>query len=508
MKLVIVESPLKAKRLAAFLGAGWHVEVCRRHIRDLPPEALGVEIHHDFRPIYQPVKGQAAQLRRLQKSVEKTDAVYIATAPDREGEAQAWHLIEALKPAQPVYRVRFDVMTEAAVREALDQPHDLDLNQVEAWQTRRILDRLTGYCLTSLVSRVLHGDFPVTAAFAAALRFIIAQEREIERFNGEPHWTLTLKLAAKQGTVEAKLCRMKGYMQPFYNRQHLDKLVGLLKAAQFRVSVVGQSEIIQHPRAALTLQTLQPIAAERWKLSPERTQRLLWLLYETGWICHPASSVLAPTDSNRKPEDGNGMSAKLYRLIWQRFMAAPLPAARYAVRNALIAVVKNQPLPVDFCVQEQRLIAEGYLQVDPELREPDIDLPSLNEGDVLQLVDWHIEKHVPAVPVRYTAATLPEAVDVRALIQGGYIELREDTLHATEKGWQLHDFLINRATDLFSWEQLAVRSNAIEQVAAGEATRLGVLRDFWTVLQPLLAKALPAKLPRQPLIFHPGGTHG
>jgi DNA topoisomerase-1 len=460
VKLVIVESPAKAKQIAGYLGEGWRVEACRGHVADLPDDALGVEVDADFRATYTVLPGNGNLVKRLQKAIREAEAIYVATDPDREGEAIAWHLLRLAQVGKnkPVYRAAFHAITQAAVRDAIAHPRPLDLNLVEAQQTRRIVDRLVGYLASPLAAKALAGRFSAGRVQSVCLRLVVEREREIANFITQSYWTLALDLKADGIPFTVKLHQIQGAEPSFPTREPLDKLAALLGGSQIWVGRAGKALRQRPPLPPFTTAALQQAAAKGLGLSPERTMMLAQTLYEAGWITYhrtdggavaPEAQVAArehinqsygadylppepptytaksanaqeaheairPTDVNRLPDDVEGDGAVLYALIWRRFVASQMSPAIYTVTGAQVYAGKQveQPFPLEFRAQGRTLQFDGFLKVYEEPTDEDDDplsdspLPDLHEGQMLTLVAPQIAEHQTRAPARYTEAAL------------------------------------------------------------------------------------------------------
>ena len=470
MKLVIVESPAKSKKIAGFLGSGWRVEACLGHVRDLPEAELGVEVAADFRPTYEVLPGKGNVVKKLLKAIKDAEAVYIATDPDREGEAIAWHLLKLanVPKDKPVYRALFHAITEDAVREAVAHPRALDVNLVEAQQARRIVDRLVGYLASPLAAKALDGKFSAGRVQSVCLRLVVEREHEIETFTPETYWTLALKLAADGTEFTAKLYRVKGADSAFKTREPLDKLVTLLQLAQVWVGKAGRSVKARQPLPPFTTSSLQQAASKGLGLSPDKTMALAQTLYEQGWITYmrtdgvsiapeaqtaardyiarehgadylppepptytvktanaqEAHEAIRPTDVNRLSKDVVGDGAALYALIWKRFIASQMSPALYTITGAVIYAGKaqGQPFPMEFRAQGRSLLLDGFLKVyeEPadegeEGNEETGTLPPLKDNQLLQLVAPQVEEHQTRSPARYTEAALVQALEQRGI---------------------------------------------------------------------------------------------
>jgi DNA topoisomerase-1 len=470
MKLVIVESPAKSKKIAGFLGQGWRVEACLGHVRNLPETELGVEVAADFRPTYEVLPGKGNVVRRLLKAIKDAEAIYVATDPDREGEAIAWHLLKLanVPKDKPVYRALFHAITQDAVREAVAHPRALDVNLVEAQQARRIVDRLVGYLASPLAAKALDGKFSAGRVQSVCLRLVVEREREIETFTPETYWTLALRLAADGAEFTAKLHRVKGADSAFKTREPLDKLAVLLQTAQVWVGKAGRSVKARNPLPPFTTSALQQAASKGLSLSPDKTMALAQTLYEQGWITYmrtdgvsiapeaqaaardyiarehgpdylppepptyavktanaqEAHEAIRPTDVNRLPQDGDGTGAALYALIWKRFIASQMSPALYTVTGAVIYAGKaqGQPFPMEFRAQGRSLLFDGFLKVyeEPaddgeEGNEETGTLPPLKDNQSLKLVAPLVEEHQTRSPARYTEAALVQALEQRGI---------------------------------------------------------------------------------------------
>jgi DNA topoisomerase-1 len=460
VKLVIVESPAKANQIAGYLGESWRVEACRGHVADLPDDALGVEVDADFRATYTVLPGNGNLVKRLQKAIREAEAIYVATDPDREGEAIAWHLLRLAQVGKnkPVYRAAFHAITQAAVRDAIAHPRPLDLNLVEAQQTRRIVDRLVGYLASPLAAKALAGRFSAGRVQSVCLRLVVEREREIANFIPQSYWTLALDLTADGVPFTVKLHQLQDKEPNFPTREPLDKLATLLGNAHLWVGRAGKSTRQRPPLPPFTTAALQQAAAKGLGLSPERTMTLAQTLYEASWITYhrtdgvavapeaqaaarayieraygadylpseaptytvktanaqEAHEAIRPTDVNRLPSETEGDGAALYALIWHRFIASQMAPAIYSVAGAQVYAGKQveQPFPLEFRAQGRTLQFEGFLKVYEEPPDEDDDtlsdslLPDLHEGQLLTLVVPQIAEHQTRAPARFTEAAL------------------------------------------------------------------------------------------------------
>lgn len=556
MKLLIVESPAKAKKIAHFLGEAWRVEACLGHIRDLPETELGVEVEKGFQPTYEVLPGKGNVVRRLLKAMKDAEAVYLATDPDREGEAIAWHLLELarLPKSKPIYRATFSAITAEAVRSAVEKPRSLDANLVEAQHARRIVDRLVGYLASPLAAKALDGKYSAGRVQSVSLRLVVEREREIEVFTSEPFWTLALKLEADGIPFTAKLVRLKGTELPFKSRDLPDKLIALLRDAVVWVEKAGAKERLRAPLPPFTTSSLQQAAAKGLGLSPERTMTLAQTLYEAGLITymrtdgvaiapeaqaaarefiqrdygkdyHPptpptyavkaanaqeAHEAIRPTDVHRLPQGVEGDGAALYALIWRRFVASQMQPARYHTAGAVIYAGKKQgqPFPMEFRAQGETLLFDGFLKVyeepldEGDEREASAVLPPLQAGQTFTQCTPEVTEGATRAPARYTEAALVQALErhgigrpstyagmVKIIKEKGYVKVEKRRLVPTASGIALCDFLTAHFGDVLAYDYTARLESGLDEIAAGERTRLEVLQTFWHGFQPQLRTA-------------------
>ncbi len=577
MKLMIVESPAKSKKIAGYLGEGWRVEACLGHICDLPEAELGVDVTADFRPTYTVLSGKGNLVKRLLKAIKEAEAVYVATDPDREGEAIAWHILKLanMPKEKPVYRVMFHAITKESVIEAVAHPRALDVNLVEAQQTRRIVDRLVGYLASPLAAKALNGKFSAGRVQSVCLRLVVEREREIEGFTPESYWTLALKLGADADEFTAMLYQIKGADSSFKTREPFDKLVALLSQAQFWVGNTGRTVKARHPLPPFTTSSLQQAASKGLGLSPEKTMVLAQTLYEQGLITYmrtdgvlvateaqsaardyitrehgadylppelptytvktanaqEAHEAIRPTDIQRLPQEAKGDGAALYGLIWKRYMASQMASALYSLTGAIIYAgkVQGQPFPMEFRAQGRSLLFDGFLKVyqepadEGDQAEVDGMLPLLSENQPLKLVAPQVEDHQTRAPARYTEAGLVQALEqrgigrpstyasmVKTVKDKGYVKLSQKRLVPTEDGMRLCDFLTTHFAGVLAYDYTAQLEEQLDGIAAGDITRLNVLRGFWDGFQPQVVQAtedalaqLKGRVAPKPLMLHP-----
>jgi len=470
--VVIVESPAKSRTLGAILGGSYKVVASMGHVRDLPEGELGVNIEEDFKPRYQILPDRRPVVSSLQKAVSKARTVYLASDPDREGEAIAWHLSHALKLEDP-RRLELHELTRAAVEKALQNPRAVNLDLVNAQQARRVLDRLVGYSLSPLLWRkLLRTNLSAGRVQTVALRMLCEREREIRAFIPEEYWNIhgLFALSGSEDEIWAKLLLQtrSGRKFKIENAAQADSLISELRAAEFRVGAVSQQIRETAPLPPFITSTLQQDASTRLNLSPRRTMRIAQQLYEglnigpeghVGLITYmrtdsprvahqaqesarafirsafadryvpdeprqyrarkgaqEAHEAIRPTSVGRTPESMaqymNAEQLRLYELVWRRFLASQMSSAQVEVTTA--DFFANDYVFRASCA---RVIFAGFYKVYPpiagigSLDEGSEAVKRLQEGQPLQLLDLCREQKFTEPPARYTEASLIRALE-------------------------------------------------------------------------------------------------
>ncbi|MYC82576.1 MAG: type I DNA topoisomerase, partial [Acidobacteria bacterium] len=383
--LVIVESPAKARTINRYLGKDFSVEASMGHVRDLPQKKLGVDLDNRFQPTYELIPGKEKVIRALKSAARGVDSIYIATDPDREGEAIGWHLAEALSDNnRKFFRVLFNEITQKAIRQAFDRPGEIDSRLVDAQQARRILDRLVGYKISPLLWKKVRRGTSAGRVQTAALRLVVEREREIEAFESREYWTITANLSASQPPpFEARLQKFKRKKIEVGNREQAQDIVQALNGASFTVEAVTTKEKKRNPVPPFITSKLQQEASRKLRFPVKKTMRVAQSLYEgiklgqegsIGLITYmrtdslrvsndalgeartyidqnygkqylpakaryyrsrkdaqDAHEAIRPTSAARRPEEIREFLSidefKLYKLIWQRFVASQMKAA-------------------------------------------------------------------------------------------------------------------------------------------------------------------------------------
>jgi DNA topoisomerase-1 len=538
MNLVIVETPAQAKCVANVLGENWQVEPCYGAVRDLPADTLGVDVRHDFRPTYTLLPRKGNLVRRLMRDISKADAVYIATPPDRAGEATGWHLL-ALSPVlenKPVYRILLKALIPDAIRAAFDNPRSLDMNAVEAEETRRIADRLVGYLVSPLASKALNAETSLSLVDMVCLGLLVERERAISSFTSDTTWILGARLTADETEFEVRLCNANGSTLTFNSQQQADKLAALLANVSFWVDKAAVRARERPAPQAYTSQTLLAEAALHLGFAPNRLLSVAQTLYEAGWITFPNTDSVAatseavgagrayilrefgtdylptesgdpnapigmecirPTDVSHLPEDLPGDGAILYGLIWRRFVASCMTSAQYRLSAARIfsGVSREKPFPFEFRTQGRMLAFDGWQRVlsDRVEAEHGSYLPQISDGTPLKLIDVHVYERASQVPARYTSAGLIATLlahgfgrpavwvsAVNSLTNSGHVQIGDERIMPTENGIALAGFIATHFADVLSLGASIDMERAFERVAKGETNRPEVLQQFWT----------------------------
>ena len=472
-KLVIVESPAKAKTISKYLGDDYEVTASMGHIRDLPASQLGIDVEHGYTPQYISIKGKEKLIKELKSKAKHADGVLLATDPDREGEAISWHLanILGLDPHEP-NRVTFDEITKKGVKEGMAHPRAIDEDLFNAQQARRILDRLVGYKLSPFLWRKVRRGLSAGRVQSVAVRLIDDREKEIENFKPEEYWTLDAQLLDEPShkTFTAHYYGKNGKKFEPSSREEIDAVIADTKSAVFVVKSVKRADKQRSPSPPFTTSTLQQEASRKLNMTPRRTMAIAQQLYEgvdvagegtVGLITYmrtdslriseealsaakrfilgrygkdyyPAATrrfkakagaqdaheAIRPSNVDFTPErlkgDLTGEQYRLYRLIWSRFLASQMANAVYDSVAVEIASGVHE-----FRASASSLKFSGYTAVYEEARDDDKEektspLPPLTEGQTLELQGFDEEQHFTQPPTRYTDATL-----IRALEQNG-----------------------------------------------------------------------------------------
>ncbi len=467
--LVIVESPAKVKTIKKFLGTNYVVMASNGHVRDLPKSSLGIDVEHDFEPKYITIRGKGDILAALRKEVKKADKIYLATDPDREGEAIAWHLCFALKlEDKKVYRISFNEITKNAVKESIKQAREIDMDLVDAQQARRALDRIVGYRISPLLWAKVKRGLSAGRVQSVALRIIADREEEINAFIPEEYWTLDAKLKV-EGEKKPLIAKFHGTDKKkitIRSKKELEQILGKLEDAQFRVAEVKTGERVKKAPLPFTTSTLQQEASKVLNFATQKTMRIAQQLYEgvdvkgsgtMGVITYlrtdstrvseeadaRARAYVADTygseyaaktskaaESNKKIQDAHEAirptdvamtpamlkdsltreQLRLYQLIWKRFVASRMNPAKYETTSVKIAAGEYR-----FAVAASKVKFEGfrvvYTESEEEKEENNVLAKHLDENSKLTREAFESTQHFTQPPAHFTEAALVKALE-------------------------------------------------------------------------------------------------
>ena len=466
--LVIVESPAKVKTIKKFLGSNYEVAASNGHVRDLPKSTLGIDVEHDYEPKYITIRGKGDILANLRKEVKKAEKIYLATDPDREGEAISWHLYHALRlEDKKVYRITFNEITKNAVKESLKNAREINMNLVDAQQARRALDRMVGYRISPLLWAKIKRGLSAGRVQSVALRIICDREEEINAFIPEEYWTLDVNLDVK-GEKKPICARYYGTVskkQQITAEEQAKEIMDSLKKAQYRVTEVKKGERTKKPPLPFTTSTLQQEASKTLNFSTQKTMRLAQQLYEgvdikgegtvglitylrtdstrvseeaeqmaAGFITahygkeylavsstdkkntqkiQDAHEAIRPTDLEKQPLEIKDQLPRdlfrLYQLIWKRFVASRMSPANYATTS-----VKIQAADKLFTLSASNRKFDGFMSVyvsDEDQEEENTLSGELSTDSSLSFVSFDPKQHFSQPPAHYTEASLVRALE-------------------------------------------------------------------------------------------------
>lgn len=469
--LVILESPAKVKTVKKILGTNYEVAASGGHVRDLPKSSLGIDVEHDYEPKYITIRGKGDVLAALRREVKKADRIYLATDPDREGEAISWHLVHALKlnefPDKKIYRITFNEITKSAVKESLKNAREINMDLVDAQQARRALDRMVGYRISPLLWAKVKRGLSAGRVQSVALRIICDREAEISAFIPEEYWTLeaSLKVDGEKKPVTAKYHGEGSHKAEIHSREQMDALLESLKGASFKVTEVKKGERVKKAPLPFTTSTLQQEASKALNFSTQKTMRLAQQLYEgvdlkgegtVGLITYlrtdstrvseeaqqaarayiikhhgenyaaehvavkkneqkiqDAHEAIRPTDIERIPaavkEQLPRDLLRLYQLIWKRFVASRMAGAVYETMTTRIEAAGHV-----FTMAASNRVFDGYMSVytqEEDQEESNRMRQELSKDSVLSLLEFVPGQHFTQPPAHYTEASLVKALE-------------------------------------------------------------------------------------------------
>ena len=473
--LVIVESPAKAKTIGKYLGTEFEVKACMGHLRDLPKSVIGVDLENDFEPVYKPIKGKEEIIGDLKKSAKKADTVYLATDPDREGEAISWHLKTLLElPDEKTKRVTFNEITKTVVQESIREPRSIDQNLVDAQQARRVLDRIVGYKISPVMWKKIKPKLSAGRVQSVATRMVDDRDAEIAAFQPEEYWTLDARLAVQnmpQNAFEAHYYGCDGKKTELPDRDAVDAVVRQVENETFLVKSVKRTDKQRSPSPPFTTSTMQQEASRKLSMTPRRTMAIAQQLYEgiditgegtVGLITYmrtdslriseealtsvrrfingryghaycpetarryktkansqDAHEAIRPSNVELTPEQIRGdltnEQYRLYRLIWSRYVACQMSNAVYDSMAVEVEAGRHA-----FRASASSMKFSGYTAVYEEGRDEEKEekisvLPELQENEILTQLGFDKEQHFTQPPAHYTDATLIRAMEEQGI---------------------------------------------------------------------------------------------
>jgi len=558
--LIIVESPAKAKTISHILGKNYKVKSSKGHLRDLPKSKFGVDIENDFEPQYINIRGRGPLIRELKEESKNSKKVFLATDPDREGEAIAWHLKEILEIKDEECRIEFHEITKDAVRTALKKPKSINMNLVNAQQARRILDRVVGYNLSPLLWRKVKRGLSAGRVQSAALRMIWDREEEILHFQPEEYWDIMAILLSREGEkeFEAKLVKKKNKNIKISDRTAAENIKKELEKATFIVSKVTKKQRKRNPYPPFTTSTLQQEASKKLNFSANRTMRIAQQLYEgvnigekegtVGLITYmrtdsvrvaeeaslkarkyiednlgknflpskppiykgnksaqDAHEAIRPTSVELSPEKIKpyltGEQFKLYKLIWERFLASQMKEAIFDVTTieieAGLFLFRANGAVISF---------PGFLKVYQDATNNEdkkmVLLPEVGEGEILIKKKLEASQHFTQPPSRYTEASLVKAMEengigrpstyaptLETLLERNYVVKEKKQLYPTELGKTVILLLKEYFAPIVDIEFTARMEEKLDKVEEGKIFWKDVLREFYPSFAALLEEA-------------------
>ncbi|MFH1367101.1 MAG: type I DNA topoisomerase [Patescibacteria group bacterium] len=527
--LVIVESPTKAKTISRFLGDDFNIVSSYGHLRDLPKSnKKAIDIKGGFIPHYEISPDKKEIVASLLKLSKSSSEILLATDPDREGEAISWHIAEILGLDEgKTKRVVFHEITKSAIQEAINHPRKIDLNLKVAQEARRVLDRIVGYDLSGLIWKKVRYGLSAGRVQSPALRIIMEREREIRKFKPETFWVISASLKTKKGDILTLTCGEEPR-----DKKIVDHILKKGQTGDWLITEVKESTVKRTPRPPFITSTLQQTASSRFGFTPSRTMRLAQRLYEAGLITYmrtdstnlsleaishmkevitaefgpeffqekhyksrsknaqEAHEAIRPTDFTLKLAASKGDQEKLYNLIRQRTLASQMTEATL-LKTKITANIKEAGIP-DFFVNGTHILNPGWLLADPTARNNEIDLPKVNNGDLLDLekIDSLQKETLP--PPRYSEAGLVKELEKRdigrpstyatiinTILARGYVVVENKALKPTDTGEVVSDFLEKYFAKYISDSFTAEMEDELDEIANGQREYKKTLEDFY-----------------------------
>ncbi|MGI5824328.1 MAG: type I DNA topoisomerase [Bacillota bacterium] len=557
--LVIVESPTKAKAIGKFLSSSYVVKPSMGHVRDLPKSELGIDVENNFEPKYITIRGKGSIIKSLKDEAKKCDNVLLAADPDREGEVIAWHLRTYLPNIKDKCRVEFNEITKDTVKKAVKVPREIDMNRVNAQQARRVLDRLVGYKISPLLWAKVKKGLSAGRVQSVAVRLICDRDEEIKNFVPVEYWSLNADLETGNGILSGKLQKINGKKADIHNEDEMQSIIKDLNGAEYVVKNVSKKQKMKNPVAPFTTSSLQQEAYRKHNMVTKKTMQVAQQLYEgielgkegtVGLITYmrtdsvrvspeaqtaareyivnkygeayiPASprvfkskgkiqdahEAIRPSNVQRLPKDVKQyltpQQYKLYKLVWERFVASQMSSAVLDVTGVDIEAKNYQ-----FRATGSVLKFAGYMQLYMEGRDEDEEkedlgmLPEVQNGQVLALQKLDPKQHFTQPPARYTEAMLVKALEekgigrpstyapiIDTILGRGYVVREEKHFYSTELGQVVVDILTKSFGDIMDVDFTAHMEQSLDNIEEGNAEWRDIIAAFYGPFSEDLAKA-------------------
>ena len=557
-KLIIVESPAKANTIKKFLGGSTKVVASMGHVRDLPKSKLGVNVENNFEPEYINIRGKGDLIKELKKDAKSAKKVYLATDPDREGEAIAWHLSNMLDvDKDKITRVTFNEITKTAVQKAIKEPRDIDVNLVDAQQARRVLDRIVGYKISPVLWKKVRRGLSAGRVQSVAVKLIVDREEEIEKFIPEEYWNLYVQLLDEKSkkTFEAKFYGKDNKKQEIHNKEQVDEILKNIKDAKYIVEDIKKGEKKRTPAPPFTTSTMQQEASRKLGFSLKKTMSIAQGLYEgvkipekgtvglitymrtdstriseearasakeqilktygekyyenryyrTNKDAQDAHEGIRPTYADLEPEKIKDALTKdqykLYKLIYNRFMASQMTAAIFDTVSVTI-----DANTYTFKASGQNLKFKGFMTLyvegtDDQVEENDETIPELELKQEVKKQKLESKQSFTEPPPRYTEASLVKALEekgigrpstysptITTILERRYIEKEQKQLVPTELGKVVNKLLTENFTDIINVEFTANIENQFDNIAEGKENWKDMIREFYTPFEENVEK--------------------
>ena len=557
-KLIIVESPAKANTIKKFLGGSTKVVASMGHIRDLPKSKLGIDIKNDFEPEYINIRGKGDLIKTLKKDAKQAKKVYLATDPDREGEAIAWHLANILKEDEnKITRVTFNEITKTAVQNAIKEPRDIDVNLVDAQQARRVLDRIVGYKMSPVLWKKVKRGLSAGRVQSVAVKLIVDREEEIEKFIPEEYWNIYANLQDKESKkkFEAKFYGKLGKKLDIHNEKQVKEILKNIEKVKYIISEVKKGERKKTPAPPFTTSTMQQEASRKLGFTLKKTMSIAQGLYEGIKIPEKGTIGLITymrTDSTRISEEARAAAKKhivetygdkyyenryyrtskdsqdahegirptyadlepeiikealskdqykLYKLIYNRFMASQMSSAIYDTMS--VTIKAND---YDFKANGQTIKFKGFMTLyvegtDEKEQEAEETLPELKESQEVKLQGLNPKQSFTEPPSRYTEASLVKALEekgigrpstysptITTILERRYIEKIQKQLLPTELGKIVNKLLTENFSDVINVEFTAEIENEFDDIAEGKEEWKQMIRKFYGAFEKEIEK--------------------